>query len=421
MPGLATLGKETEHARLTTGRLLVSGMAGWRGRVDAQLAASLLYERVHFENPLGEEVGPFGPSVTDGEAITASLAPKVDIPVGKLQLWTATGEAKLEHRQPYDLLKPSQALRPALRGLFALAAADELMLWRDRLSIYLGLRFDARASALLYAPSGTTLPDQDRFDWFLSPRANIKLHVNSLLTLRASAGRYVRFPTLLEQFGDGAFVLGLPTLRPESSWGGELGATMRAEQRRVRGGFEVTGFGRRTSDLIAFVPGGNTVSPENVGDAQVLGLEARGDLSIVQHVELSASYTFLDARDETDGAPSQGHLLPGRAPHAFDARVSVLGGPFKLTYELDYLSAVPRDVLGLNELPARVLHALVASFRWTRFEFVLEVRNLADTRIVQLPLGGSARAGETTPYPLVDFYNFPLPGRAFYATARIAQ
>jgi hypothetical protein len=85
------------------------------------------------------------------------------------------------------------------------------------------------------------------------------------------------------------------------------------------------------------------------------------------------------------------------------------------------LSAVPRDVLGLNELPARVLHALVASFRWDRFELVLEVRNLADTRIVQLPLGGSARAGETAPYPLVDFYNFPLPGRAFYATARIAQ
>jgi hypothetical protein len=46
----------------------------------------------------------------------------------------------------------------------------------------------------------------------------------------------------------------------------------------------------------------------------------------------------------------------------------------------------------------------------------VEVRNLADLRVVQQPLGGSALAGRTTPYPLVDFFDYPLPGRAVYAT-----
>jgi iron complex outermembrane receptor protein len=421
VPGVATLGKETEHARLRTSRLLVTGSAGRKGRADLHVQTSLLYERSHFENPLGEAAGPSGPSITEGEAITASLVPRVDLPIGGRQFWSTLAELRLEDRKPYDLLRPALSLRPAIRGLFALAASDELSLWRDRLAIYLGLRFDARVSSLLEGVSGETLPDQERFDWFLSPRLNVRLRAHRLVTLRGSVGRYVRFPTLLEQFGDGAFILGRPTLRPESSWGGELAATLRGRARRVAGGLEAALFGRRVADLITYVPGGNTVSPINIGDAQVLGLEARADLAIAGHVELAASYTFLDARDRTDDAPSEGHRLPGRAPHALDARVTGICGPVRVGYELDYLSAVPRDVLELNYLPARLLHALVAAVRAGRFEVTLEVRNLADTRVVQLPLGGIARAGETSPYALVDFYNFPLPGRAFYATARFAQ
>ena len=46
----------------------------------------------------------------------------------------------------------------------------------------------------------------------------------------------------------------------------------------------------------------------------------------------------------------------------------------------------------------------------------VEARNLFDLRVVDLPLGGSANVGETRPYPLVDFFDYPLPGRAIYAT-----
>ncbi len=422
VPGVATLGKETEHARLVTGRLLVTGQAGQRGRkLDSSVQASVLFERTHFDNPLGESVGPFGPSVVDGEAVSAALAPRLDVPLGRRNLLTALAEARLEHRQAYDLLRPTADLPPAVRGLFALAVADELSLLDDRLVLYGGVRLDLRASALLVGSNGAALPDQDRFDWFLSPRVNLRWVAHKHVTLRASVGRYVRFPSLLEQFGDGAFLLGQPTLRPESSWGGDLAATLRGKTRRIQGGLELSLFGRRSTDLIAYVPGGTTVSPINVGDAQVLGVEARGDLQLAGLVDLACAYTYLDARDHTAGAPSDGKRLAGRAPHALDLRVGLRGGPFRLAYELDFLSSVPRDSLTLNELPPRVLHGLSASYHAGRFELLVEVRNLADTRVVQLPLGGSARAGETAPYALVDFYNFPLPGRAIYATARLAN
>ena len=420
-PGVATLGQETEHARLTTGRLLLSGEAGRHGRVDLDVLSTMLYERNHFQNPLGEAVGPFGPAVTENEAITAGLVSRIAVPVGRHQTLSFLVDGKVEHRRPHDLLSPTKHLEPAVRGLLGLAAADEVTLLDDRLTLYGGLRFDLRRSSLLVGESGVKLPGQKQLDTFFSPRVNAKWTVHRVVTVRASAGRYVRFPTLLEQFGDGAFLLGAPALHPESSWGGDVAVSVRGARAHVSGGVEGAFFGRRSSDLISFVPGGTTVTPMNVGDARVLGAEARADCKLWSYVDLSAAYTFLDARDVTDRSPSHGHQLAGRAPHAFDARLGGVLGPVRAGYELDYLSSVPRDSLGLNRLPARLLHAIVASATFGRFELGLEVRNLADTRVVRLPLGGSANVGASVPYPLVDFYNFPLPGRSFYVTARITN
>ncbi|HNF95877.1 MAG TPA: hypothetical protein PK493_01225, partial [Pseudomonadota bacterium] len=68
------------------------------------------------------------------------------------------------------------------------------------------------------------------------------------------------------------------------------------------------------------------------------------------------------------------------------------------------------------ERPARTLHAVgVALGPITRFRVSLrvEVRNLLDTRTVDmaLPLEPKPR-----PVPLTDFFDYPLPGRALYAT-----
>ncbi|MEO6951297.1 MAG: TonB-dependent receptor [Polyangia bacterium] len=418
-PGTATLGQETQHARLQTGRLLLTGQAGHHGRVNVDVQSTLLYERYHFQNPLGEAVGPYGPAITDSEAITAGLGPRLAVPVGRIQTLTFLANGKIEYRRPYDLLKPTSPLDPAVRGLLGLAAADEVTLLDDRLTIYGGVRFDLRRSSLLLGNAGVKIPGQKQLDTFFSPRINVKYAAHKLVTLRASAGRYVRFPTILEQFGDGAFLLGAPALHPEASWGGDVAVSLRGDRKHLSGGLEGAFFGRRSTNLISYVPGGATVMPINVGDARVLGVEARADCKLFSHVDIAISYTYLDARDITKDVPSSGHLLSGRAPHAFDARVGGSLGPLHIGYELDYLSQVPRDSLGLNSLPARVLHAIVASATIGRFELGLEVRNIADTRIVRLPLGGSANAGQSVPYPLVDFYNFPLPGRSFYATARI--
>ncbi len=427
VPGLATLGQETRAARLTTDHVFIVGEAGRRGHlVDLDIQTSLLFERNHFDNPLGEDVGPFGPSVADGEAITAGVQPKIKIALGTHQILSLVGEARLEHRQAYNLLLPTQPLLPALRGLFALAAADELSLWRDRVSIYGGLRLDLRRSALIAGDDGMRLPNQDAFDWFLSPRLNAKLRVNRLLTVRASGGRYVRFPTLLEQFGDGAFIVGQPTLKPESSWGGDFAATLRGASKYVSGGFEAAFFGRHATDLIAYIPGGNTVSPINVGDARVLGVEARGDISIAKHAEIVASYTFLDARDITL-RPTQLQVNCCSRPRAARRRPALRPRSrvrFARATSSTTCRAIPRaGALNENVLPARVLHADLGLVSRGRLRLPLRGAQPRQHARGRLAHSVAARA-QARPRPtrsstsLTSSASWPS---AYYATARFTR
>ena len=85
--------------------------------------------------------------------------------------------------------------------------------------------------------------------------------------------------------------------------------------------------------------------------------------------------------------------------------------PFGVWYELDFVDRLYRDPANDAWIPARSLHAVGATFDHKWIQLTVELRNLADLRVVQLPA-----AGTTVPYPLADYFNYPLPGRAIYAT-----
>ena len=48
-----------------------------------------------------------------------------------------------------------------------------------------------------------------------------------------------------------------------------------------------------------------------------------------------------------------------------------------------------------------------------RLSLRVEIRNLLDTRLVDVTL---PLATQPVPVPLTDFFDYPLPGRALYAT-----
>ncbi len=304
---------------------------------------------------------------------------------------------------------------PSRRLLYGVGAVDDIRLAKDALALEPAVRLDGDVATLGNGPSGQALvPTQSNF--FASPRLGVRWRVASFVSLRASAGRFVRFPTLLEQFGDGAFLLGLPALLPESAWGGDAGVSVHGKKGLVSGSLEAAFFGRRIADAIVYVPGGNTVSPVNLGDSRTLGVELRGQLDITSWGHLTVDYTYVDAIELDNLTGAAGKQLPGRPPHELGVRAEVGPTIGHVAYELAYVAAVYRDAQNYTALPAHALHALGATFSKGPLTFVVEVRNLANLRVVDLPLGGSAHAGQSVPYPLVDYFNYPLPGRAIYAT-----
>src|SRR5262249_29729724 len=147
-------------------------------------------------------------------------------------------------------------------------------------------------------------------------------------TLKGSVGRFVRFPTLVERFGDAAFILAHPSLRAETAWGGDLGGNL--SLRRGAGGpdLEAVGFARWVDDYIAFVPLAYAIEALNIGRTRFFGVEARLKARLGP-AALSCDYTFLDAANFTAQPGVYGKQLPERPRHEFAARVDLGGAPFK--------------------------------------------------------------------------------------------
>lgn len=346
------------------------------------------------------------------------------------------GELRYEHLGSSDLCPaprrdcasaaPTESDR--LRGVFGLGG--ELHLFgndklNDRLLVQSGAHVvlaRSRLVPLAGSPTGTEPISDDQI--FLAPRLAARLKATPGLLLRLSGGRFVRLPTFLELFGDRAFYRPSLGLRPESSWLVEGGArydlTTTKPRHALQLSLEAHGFARVIDDLIVTVRNGPTLRAENVGKALTAGLEASVRVGLGEILLLQLNYSFLDAKNQTNVAGRQGNFLPGRPPHSLFARLDAGYRFVRLGYELDYTSLLYLDPANLQPRPARALHALLVQlgpYGAARLNLAVEVRNLADTRAVPvtLPLAAPGDDAERL-VPLNDIFDYPLPGRALYAT-----
>jgi vitamin B12 transporter len=170
------------------------------------------------------------------------------------------------------------------RALFARA---ELTPVRDRLVLEAGARLD----------------DATRVDEEVSPRvAGALLVPESGTRVHASWGKAIKAPTLLDLYFPGLDVPGLgivftgnPDLEPERSRGWDAGVTQQLLGRRVEA--DVTFFRNDFRDLIV---NAQTLPFEsvNVGRARTYGVESSLLVRPTGRLDLAATYTYLEARDE---------------------------------------------------------------------------------------------------------------------------
>jgi vitamin B12 transporter len=120
------------------------------------------------------------------------------------------------------------------------------------------------------------------------------------LTLRASAGRGFKAPTLTQRtFAFDDFVTGArlspdPGLGPETSLGADVGFDLLLPDER--GALGATAFVQRVDDQIAYL-GFDGVTYANLDETESAGVEVYANLALSETLSLDADYTYLDAED----------------------------------------------------------------------------------------------------------------------------
>jgi len=290
------------------------------------------------------------------------------------------------------------------------------------------IRLDAvrtAASAVGTGPMALTEPPT-RWDRVPSPRMSIRALLRDDLALKASAGYYVRLPTLVELFGNRGTIVGSPELFPERGTSTDAGvvwapSTALGELDRIL--VEATVFGTRSRDTIAFVPSlGYVVRALNVANAQTYGAEITATARLAKRIAFTTNYTRLVTQQLTDDVNFSNRALPRQPGHAFyarlDAQHTIAKRRAQLWLDTAYQSTTYLDQANLMMIPGRVLAGA-----GVRVEIAVNVaasfniENALDVRVQRVPLDPPPRPDLTsTSIALADIGGFPLPGRTLYLT-----
>jgi len=273
-----------------------------------------------------------------------------------------------------------------------LAIGDDLLLASARLRVAPALRLDATGPF-----SG------------LSGKLGGALAVAEGWSVRLSAGRSFRAPSLAELRFQQGLVMPNPDLRPEAALAADGALVYDGPLGLASLGAQVT----RYQDLILYLPTSlGRLKPYNAGQALASGLEAElatAPLLGPARASLSGAWTLLFT-ELLRGPPDEiGREVPYRARHRLYARAAAAPGPFEAHLEAHYLGRRYQDRRNLEPLPTSLVWNAGGGITLAPsldLSLHLELLNLLDDRTVSDGLGNplpsrlvmvTLRAGSPTP------------------------
>jgi iron complex outermembrane receptor protein len=425
LPGGAT--QPSLEARLTTFDLVGDGHVDHgAGAASAREQLYVLAERQRLRDPAGE-LG-LGTQNRGYLTLSGGASSTWRLPVDRHRA-IAGVELRADHFRDEDL---DNAGAPPLtgdrEGGAVLAALDLALEPAATIVVTPAVRFDVVRTAPAPMATGPTalMPVPTRWDAVPSPRLTARAAITGDMSIKTSAGWYVRLPTLLELFGNRGAIIASPELRPERGPSTDVGVVWAPNQAigsvdRIL--VEASAFGTRSHDTIAFVSSvGSVTRAFNVSNSQSYGGELVASARIARTLSITANYTRLVTQQLSEEVSFANKALPRQPGHAVYARIDavrrVLARRVALWLDASYQSRTFLDQANLMTVPGRALAGI-----GTRIELSgglaasLAVENLADVRIQHLPLDPPPRPDLTeTPTALADVAGFPLPGRTFYVS-----
>lgn len=258
-----------------------------------------------------------------------------------------------------------------------------------------------------------------------TPRLGAVLSPIEDLTFKLLASTGFRAPTAWELFNATSNRLSNTALRPERLMALELGAGYRLKKKYY---FGIQSYYNRITSLLLEVQT-NIAKPtsgfynqnQNVGNAEIVGVEFQSDLQLMRDLNVFANYTYtigryfdLPATLATTPAAAAGDRMPNIAPHHFN-----VGTTYYIMKDLSLHARVnyvhERETIAMNpvrSVPGYIL--MHANIRWENvgpqgFYLQLMVRNLFN----QLVFDPGIRTADGGYYPT----QHPLERRSIWLTA----
>lgn len=424
LPGSAT--QPSFDASLSTIDAIADGHVEHAvGAASAREQGFVLVERQRLHDPAGE----LGLGTLERGYLTLSA--------GASSTWhaavarhraTAGVELRADRFRDEDLSNASAPLSGDREGAALLAAFDIALDPGASIVVTPAARLDVMRTvpAPIVAGPGAGMMWPTRWDVVPSPRLTARAAIDADVSVKTSAGWYVRLPTLTELFGNRGTIIGSPDLRPERGPSADFGVVWAPSKplgKVDRVLVEASAFATRSHDTIAIVPSIGLISrAHNVENSQSYGGELVASARIARTLSITANYTRLVTEQITEEASFAHKALPRQPGHALYARADlvrkVLGRRASLWLDGSYESATYLDQANFATIPARALAGAGARVELASGLGVsLAVENLTDTRIEYTPLDPPPRPDLTeTPTALVDVGGYPLPGRTFYVS-----
>jgi vitamin B12 transporter len=263
------------------------------------------------------------------------------------------------------------------QGLLAVFVQDELSPVDD---VYLtaGLRDDD------FDTFGRATTGRATAAWLVAKRA---------VKVRGSYGTAFRSPSFLDLYGQSAFYVGNPRLRPERARGWDAGADWYLANKR--GTLSATWFETDFTNLIASTA--NFRSVENIQRARTRGAELAAQTTGPGAIEVRASYTYLEAQNRTANVrllrrPRQSGSVD--AWHDFGGGVSAGAGVAFAAHRRDVDAKTFRPIDGEDYTVTRLYGAWQAT---ARLALKVRVENLLNENYEEVngypALGFGAFAG----------------------------
>jgi outer membrane cobalamin receptor len=408
LPGPVGLANPTSRL----GTLRATGILAYESSQDLGLGGHLRataygnYDLSHFDDPLHQ----INASPTDAHDRTYTVGGTIVWRRPARPWLTLSGvfDTRYDQFRPTDDLGSVPSGAPATRLFGATGVESDFWIQPIRFDVIASLRLEAaheETTGRNYF--GDILQSTSAPINHVLPIARLSLvkELSGWLTLRANGGRYARLPSTIELYGNTGYLLGDPTLKPETGLNADAGPVLSWKRGSSKVAWSTAAFTSLVSDLIQYqyISGGRA-RPQNLGSARISGIESEATLEWSRHARVMAAGTFTDSLNTSPTDSQHGRQLPLRPRYRFYARpewravqigTCVAIGVYA---EVDATAGNYRDLTNTQRVPARFLVGAGA---------YADLPGNFSLRVSGQNLGNSS---------IYDLSYYPLPGREIYLT-----